>query len=180
MDMRQATGEAGVPTNVTQISGATRNGPGVTDHDLSRQFHALLMCAAFVVLFPVGAMFLRIFGSVRLHQLTQIFGLIVILIGLGLGIKLSKQYNKVRLPSSQSPFICTPRHLTIYTIQSKKFRSAHQIIGLLVISLCISQATLGLIQHHMYKKTQRKSPLNLIHRIAGPFIILLGILNGGM
>ncbi|KAI9784200.1 MAG: hypothetical protein M1816_001022 [Peltula sp. TS41687] len=163
MDMRQATGEGGVPTNFTQNSGAAGNGPGVTDRDLSRQFHALLMCGTFVILFPVGAMFQRLFGSVRLHRLTQLFGLVVILVGLGLGIKLSKQYNK-----------------------SKKFHSAHQIIGLLVLSLCISQAALGLLQHHLHhRKTQRKSPpavlnLNLIHRIAGPIIILLGILNGGI
>lgn len=116
MDMRQATGEAGVPTNITQNSGATQNGPRVRDRDLSKIFHALLMCATFVILFPVGAIFMRIFGSVRMHRLTQIFSVMVILIGLGLGIKLSKQYNKVihHIPYPLIYFLKKKNKLTIY------------------------------------------------------------------
>ena len=53
MDMVQATGAEGVPTNTTSTSGAASVGNARIDHDYGSAFHALLMVGTFVILFPL-------------------------------------------------------------------------------------------------------------------------------
>ncbi|KAI9823260.1 MAG: hypothetical protein M1826_000203 [Phylliscum demangeonii] len=159
LDMRQATGEPGVPNaaNVTAAAAARDGNQGADS--ATRTMHALFMLFVFVIMFPVGALFLRLFGMVRAHMLTQLGGVLIVIVGSALGIKLSTVYDK-----------------------SKNFRSGHQIIGLVVLCVIISQAALGLIHHRLYLKNhdQRKSPIRWAHRIIGPLVILLGIVNGGI
>ena len=85
----------------TKSDGASEVGNEVDDHDFASPIHAIFMAGAFVILFPFGIIWLRIFGKVWLHWLTQAIGVLAIFIGAGIGIVLSKQYNRVRKRSSQ-------------------------------------------------------------------------------
>jgi hypothetical protein len=55
-----------------------------------------MMVAAFLVVFPAGYLFLRVFERVWLHWGVQSFALLMIFIGTGAGIGLSKRQDIVR------------------------------------------------------------------------------------
>lgn len=57
--------------------------------------HALIMIAAFVFVFPFGSLVLRILHKALWHGAVQILGLLMVVVGFGLGIYLSTEYNKV-------------------------------------------------------------------------------------
>jgi hypothetical protein len=57
--------------------------------------HALIMIAAFVFLFPLGSLLIRVIHKALWHGAVQVLALFMILIGFGLGIYLSTQQNKV-------------------------------------------------------------------------------------
>ena len=97
MDMVQATGDEGVPTNTTSTSGAASVGNARIDHDYGNALHALAMTGTFVILFPLGVLFLRIFEKVILHWMNQAFAVLVVVVGTGIGIYISLMYNKVSL-----------------------------------------------------------------------------------
>lgn len=107
MDMVQATGDQeGVPTNTTSMSGAAMVGSARIDHGgYGSAFHALLMVGTFVILFPLGVLWLRIFEKVILHWLNQTLAVLVVIVGAGVGIYISLMYNKVRLPQVLIPLI---------------------------------------------------------------------------
>lgn len=62
--------------------------------------------------------------------------------------------------------------------QSKKFNTAHQIIGLVVFLFLIAQFLLGFFHHRIYKRTQQPTKLAPIHVWLGRLTILLGMFNG--
>ncbi|MCJ1464582.1 hypothetical protein MMC07_003195 [Pseudocyphellaria aurata] len=141
----------------TKSDGASEVGYEVDDHDFASPAHAVLMTGTFVILFPLGIIWLRIFGNVRLHWLTQIVGVLVIFIGAVIGILLSKQYNR-----------------------AKHFTSSHQIIGFVILFVLLLQAGLGAAHHRIFKKTPKPTLLSSIHRILGPLAIGLGVVNGAL
>ncbi len=69
---------------------------GLTDdHDFGSPAHAIFMTGTFVIIFPLGGVWLRIFGSARLHWMTQVLGALIVFIGAAIGIYLSKLFNRV-------------------------------------------------------------------------------------
>ncbi|MCJ1290479.1 hypothetical protein MMC34_002017 [Xylographa carneopallida] len=157
MNMVQAYGAAAIPTNVSTNSGAAEVGPPSSDNDYTAIAHAVFTCIAFVIVMPLGVVFLRILERVRWHWLNQLLALSMALIGLVIGIYLSTTYNK-----------------------SKSFNSAHQIIGILVILALFLQAWLGWHHHQVYKRTKRTTPYAPVHRYFGSFLILAGLANGAI
>ncbi|MCJ1396263.1 hypothetical protein MMC18_009152 [Xylographa bjoerkii] len=157
MNMVQAYGAASVPTNVSINTGATAVGSPKSDNDYTAIVHAVFLCIAFVIMMPLGAVFLRIFERVRWHWINQLLALAVAFLGFAIGIFLSTTYNK-----------------------SKSFNSAHQIIGIIVILALFFQAWLGWHHHRVYKRTERTTPYAPIHRYFGSFLILAGLANGAI
>lgn len=66
------------------------------DRDWGGGVHSVLMCGTFVILFPLGFIFLRVLEKVEWHAIMQTVGLVLILAGMGLGIWLGREYNHVR------------------------------------------------------------------------------------
>lgn len=64
--------------------------------------------------------------------------------------------------------------------QSKHYNSYHQIIGFIVLAGLVVQLGLGLIHHAFYMKSKQPTPFGRIHFFLGPFIIIMGIINGGL
>ena len=65
----------------------------VDDHMPS--IHAALMCIAFVAIFPLGTVVMRLIKRALWHGAVQATGFAVVLAGLGIGVKVSRLYNKV-------------------------------------------------------------------------------------
>lgn len=80
----------------TSNDGAVEIGDEEDDHEYASYAHGLLMIAAFVLLFPLGTIWLRVFEKVRWHWFNQVFSVVIIYVGAAIGINLSRQYNRVR------------------------------------------------------------------------------------
>lgn len=164
MDLAVATSNsAGVPVpnggssgNYTAV-GASAASNTVEDNDPAPAIHGFLMTLSFVILFPLGSLILRVFNKVLAHAWVQGIALLFVTFGSAGGIYMSTMYNK-----------------------SKNFASAHQIIGILLWLALVAQLTMGILQHRVFKREQRKTILNKIHLYLGPAIILFGIVNGGI
>jgi len=157
MNMIQAQGVAAVPTDVLINTGATMVGSPSSDNDYIAIVHAVFVCIAFVIMMPLGVIFLRIFEKVRWHWINQLLALSVAFVGFVIGIFLSTTYNK-----------------------SKSFNSAHQVIGLLVILALFFQAWLGWHHHQVYKRTGHTTFYAATHGYFGSFLILAGLANGAI
>jgi hypothetical protein len=104
LDLQKATGQGGVPV-ASNDTDANIDGPSVVNGPLGGSgngrragvaFHGFMMVAAFLVVFPAGYLFLRVFERVWLHWGVQSFALLMIFIGTGAGIGLSKRQDIVR------------------------------------------------------------------------------------
>ncbi|KAI0873239.1 iron reductase domain protein [Hypoxylon argillaceum] len=159
MDLARATGTGGVPEipaseNVTSV-GAVQQLSKTGYVDKRAILHAVFMIFAFVGIWPFGILVLRVGGSVRWHGINQAVAFGLVLIGAILGFVISTSYNR-----------------------SKKFNTAHQIIGIIVFIFVIAQLALGYFHHRIYKKTQQPTKFAPIHVWLGRVVIILGIANG--
>ena len=57
--------------------------------------HGIIMATTVVLLFPLGASYMRLLGNASLHALLQIFSLIALICGFGLGVKLAQMTDFV-------------------------------------------------------------------------------------
>ena len=178
MDMVHATGPGGVPEiepsgdvkSVATVQGMAMAGK----KDRVAMLHAIIMVFCFVGLFPFGSLVLRFGNWVRWHGINQSLGLVLVIIGFGLGVHTSKFYNRV----SEKPYDVSRSRMLTQNWQSKKFNSAHQVIGILVFTFILVQFGLGFMHHRQFKKTQQKTKMAPIHVWLGRLIIILGVVNG--
>lgn len=66
-----------------------------TDAEWAGIVHAVFMCLAFLLVFPLGAVLLRLMRRVMVHAAIQAVGVGLVVIGVGLGVYASRMYNKV-------------------------------------------------------------------------------------
>lgn len=83
------------------------------DRDWGGSVHSALMCGTFVVLFPVGVIFLRLVEKVKWHAWMQGLGLVLIACGVGIGIWASGQYNNVGFQSPSSAQILVVKKMNV-------------------------------------------------------------------
>jgi hypothetical protein len=102
MNMTAATSseEGAVPppnskNGTYELHGASEAKDMTADSSHAPAAHALIMIAAFVFLFPLGSLVLRVLHKALWHGIVQILAVVLITVGFGLGIYLSTQYNKV-------------------------------------------------------------------------------------
>ncbi|KAI4959927.1 hypothetical protein J4E86_001545 [Alternaria arbusti] len=122
--------------------------------------HGVLASLAFVILFPSGAIAIRLAsfpGIVWLHAGFQILAYMVYIAAFGMGIWLA-------LPISGGHYIS----------------SYHAIIGILVFCLVFFMPFLGTLHHILFKKTQRRTLTSYAHIWVGRIAITLGMINGGL
>ncbi|KAI4748400.1 CBD9-like protein [Aureobasidium sp. EXF-12298] len=131
-------------------SGATTSGGGDT---LYRRVHGIFMAIAFVILFPLGVLVLRLGHSVIGHGIVQATAYCFVIVGLGTGIYLSSQFS--------------------YT---SGYNTSHQIIGLVLFALLTVQALGGLI-HHLLFRRGHKTIIGKVHMVLGIGLLILGIVN---
>lgn len=149
-------------TNAASTAQPTDNGGTTTttsSSDKALIAHTVLMCAAFVVLFPSFAISIHVIPSAKvvplIHAPLQLFTLALVLAGLGLGV-----------------------YLGVNTNNMDKY---HPIIGLVVVGmLLLFQPVMGLLQHIHFRRTGGKSVFAYMHRWLGRALMALGIVNGGL
>ncbi|CAJ2503233.1 Uu.00g106270.m01.CDS01 [Anthostomella pinea] len=159
MDLVHATGPGGVPTitadedtrSVAAVQGLSKTGK----RDSAAVAHAVIMVPVFVGIYPLGILVLRLGDWVRWHAVNQGVAVVLFIVGAGLGFKISGSYNR-----------------------SKKFNTAHQVIGILIFIAIFAQFALGFLNHRAFKKTQKKTKMAPIHVWLGRLIIVLGVVNG--
>lgn len=124
-----------------------------------RTAHGIILSIVFVLLFPSFALSLHLYPSSKtvpyIHAPLQLFALAAAIVGFGLGIAM----------------VVNSGHVSGY----------HQIIGIVDIgALVLFQPIMGLLQHLHYRKHGSKSIFAYIHRWLGRFLVILGIINGGL
>ena len=101
MDMTKATVQDGdgvtVPTGkaATENSNAQIVGSPTQDNDWTGVLHATAMCGAFVIIFPMGVVMLRVLEKVMFHASMQALGVLASIVGVAIGLYLSMMYNHV-------------------------------------------------------------------------------------
>lgn len=175
MDMKQATGAAGVQTITadSQSVGTTEGSSHTGQEDWATIMHALIMVFCFIGLLPFGIAILRIGGLVKWHGFNQAIFLVGVVVGSVLGITISTEYNRV----SWSPGRRDTMMGNSQMMQSKSFSNPHQIIGILILMCVIAQFVLGFKHHRIFKKTQKTTKLAPVHVWLGRFIAVFGVVN---
>jgi hypothetical protein len=119
--------------------------------------HGVLASLAFVILFPAGAIAIRLAsfpGVVWFHALFQIFAYLVYIAAFGLGVYIASEMEM----------------LDHY----------HPIIGIVVFVLVFLQPAFGWLHHMLFKKYQSRTLWSYVHIWLGRVAITLGIINGGL
>lgn len=63
-------------------------------------------------------------------------------------------------------------------MQDSDYSDPHQILGLILFGLVFVQWGLGLWHHLRYKRHQHPTVFGKIHRIVGPIVLIIGLVNG--
>jgi hypothetical protein len=119
--------------------------------------HGVLASLAFVILFPAGAIAIRLAsfpGVIWLHAAFQVFAYLVYIAAFGLGVYLATEMNLLD--------------------------NYHPIIGILVLISIFFQPIFGFMHHLMFKKHQRRTIWSYGHIWLGRIAVTLGIINGGL
>ncbi|TKA22608.1 hypothetical protein B0A50_08297 [Salinomyces thailandicus] len=166
LDLSQATANtssAGIPRGnnpydnrlyVSEYAANAATGPGKTDHYPAPYIHGVIMCLCFVIIFPLGALLLRLLPRVLPHTILQTIGFILVTMATAGGIVISRLY-----------------------VRSKNFTSGHQVLGILIFIALIFQLGLGILHHRSFKKHKQGTLMGKVHLFLGPLAILLGIIN---
>ncbi|KAF1809343.1 CBD9-like protein [Eremomyces bilateralis CBS 781.70] len=153
----QSDDDVDIPPLGTAPQGAQMVGSLHEDFNQASWAHGSIMCVAFLIVFPMGIIAVRIMERVKLHMWLQGFGLFLSLCGMSVGIYLTPLFNR-----------------------SKHF-SAHQIIGVIVMAFLFTQFAIGFLHHRKFMRTEQTTPLIKIHKLAlGPVTLLLGLANAGL
>lgn len=146
-----------VSTPSQTSSGATDAATGPSDSGKVRIAHGVLASLACVILFPSGAIAIRIFSFrnlLWLHAGWMIAVYMIVLASLGMGVWMAYLYH----------------HLS----------TTHSIIGLVVAGCLLLQPISGLTHHLLYKRHGSRNVATYSHVWWGRAVITLGIINGGL
>ncbi|KAJ3938271.1 uncharacterized protein N0V96_011516 [Colletotrichum fioriniae] len=132
----------------------------------TRRIHGILGTIAFVIVFPIGSIAMRIIPgrfSWLIHGLIQMAGFVLYIAAAALGIKLTQQV--------------TFGGTSLYEISTINF---HPIIGLVLLAIFFFQPIFGYIHHVQFKRYGVRQIWSHIHLVIGRLLIPLGIINGGL
>jgi len=125
--------------------------------DAFRSAHGALASIAFLVIFPFGAMLVRLAnfrGVVWTHGGLQIFGLVVFIAAAGLGIFMADGQNYLSEP--------------------------HAVIGLLLLGVFCLMPFFGALHHKFYQQVRERTWVSYTHIFTGRAGVILGMVNGGL
>ncbi|KAF7190137.1 Cytochrome b561 and DOMON domain-containing protein [Pseudocercospora fuligena] len=121
--------------------------------------HGALASLAFVGLFPIGGILIRIAnftGLIWVHAVMQAIAYLIYIVAFGMGAYLMSQLRN---------------SITIH---------AHPIIGGVLFLVLLSQPISGFLHHRLFKKYGRRTGWSYAHLSIGRIAIPLGMINGGL
>ncbi|KAL4941770.1 hypothetical protein BDV06DRAFT_175991 [Aspergillus oleicola] len=144
------------------VSGPPQISPGIIYEDLHlvpafAKAHGLVMGIAFGIVFPLGAILLRLFRSkysVYVHIAFQLVAYVLMIAGLAIGIRVGKILDRLH-------------------------NNGHTILGTVIVVFLLIQPFIGFWHHHRFKKTQSAGMWTHVHIWLGRIFLVLGIINGG-
>jgi hypothetical protein len=116
------------------------------------------MSAAFLILFPVGAVIVRLgLPVMTIHLPMEVTALVLSVAGAGVGVKLAgKTHNRIA-------------------------NTAHAVVGLVVVfSLLAFQPLMGWLQHRHFHQYRGRGAFGALHLWFGRTMVILGMVNGGI
>ncbi|KAE9982612.1 hypothetical protein EG328_010743 [Venturia inaequalis] len=128
-----------------------------------RLAHGVIACLAWVIFFPLGAIFIRILPgrfALIMHALFQLFAYVLYIIAFALGCWMA---SNIRFGGFFN-----------------FYKNYHPIIGIIVFAFLFFQPILGILHHLGFKKTGGRSFVSYLHLWLGRLLITLGIINGGL
>lgn len=164
-DLSRATGGSAPNPFTASASTTTNSSSSASEWDrMSTQTqsqyasaHGALASLAFVAVFPIGALLVRLSHLNNLpwiHGTIQIFGYILFLAAAGLGIYIATASSRLNEP--------------------------HAVIGILLLAVLSFMPFLGALHHKVYKRLQKRTLWSYVHIFTGRVAIILGIVNGGL
>lgn len=120
--------------------------------------HGIIMALVVVLLFPIGAIGMRLQGNMNIHRGVQMLSLVLMIVGFILGIKLA----------------------TMTSLLYKGIGKTHTVFGTIIFVLFLIQPIFGILHHRNYLRTQARSAPSHIHIWYGRAIMLFGVVNGGL
>ena len=136
--------------------------------------HGVLAALAFLILFPFGAISIRLMSFpnlVAFHAVFQGLSYLVYLVAFGMGVWMASQLGYV---SSSSVT------LVFALIDNSQLTKYHPIIGILLFVLLFLQPIFGIFHHSGYNKYHRRTLWSYGHLWNGRIVITLGMINGGL
>lgn len=133
-------------------SSSTTAGPSQSTIEKLETAHGSIMAITFVLLFPIGSTYMRVFRSPSMHGFIQLFSVVCMLVGFGLGVKLAQDLD------------------ILYTSIGR----THTIFGTAIIALFIIQPFLGVLHHYKYMATGGRTAVSHLHIWYGRIIMALG------
>lgn len=121
------------------------------------QAHGALASLAFIGIFPIGAILVRLASFRHLawtHGGLQVFGYAIVIAAAGVGIFMARGGDYLSEP--------------------------HAIIGLLLLAVVFAMPFLGAIHHKLYKSKATRTVWSYCHVFTGRAVIILGMVNGGL
>jgi hypothetical protein len=102
MNMQVATVQSGDGITVPDLGNATVGASSTasvtfTPHDWTSAIHAVVLCLAFGLLYPLDALLLRLFRKTKLHYVFQSLIAVLFVVGIGLGFSTSMLFVRVSL-----------------------------------------------------------------------------------
>ncbi|KAH7376381.1 hypothetical protein B0T11DRAFT_20392 [Plectosphaerella cucumerina] len=156
LDLARTGNSTGAPvlTRSARTEGAVAGAAGNYRREWKSTFHAASMVVVFIGMLPAGALMIQLGHWARLHAMNQVLALLLFLVGAGLGMATSPNFQR-----------------------SRKFRSPHQIFGIIILIFFLAQFVIGFLHHRQWKQTKQPTKLAIPHRWLGRGIMLMGIVN---
>jgi len=164
-DLSKATGGS-TPNPFTAAASTTTNSSSsasgwqklsADEQDTYRTAHGALASLAFIVVFPLGAMLVRLAsfgGLVWTHGGLQILGFVIFAAAAGLGIYMADGQNYLDEP--------------------------HAVIGMLLLAVFFLMPFFGAVHHRVYQKVRARTWWSYTHIFTGRAGVILGLVNGGL
>ncbi|KAI0889637.1 uncharacterized protein GGS22DRAFT_148788 [Annulohypoxylon maeteangense] len=129
--------------------------------------HGVMAALCFAVLFPAGAILMRIISGRHawwIHGVFQVIAYFLYIAAAGLGIQLVQM---IKIPNGSS-------------LLEMSSTNAHPIIGIVILAVLALQPPLGVIHHSKFKRLGRRTAYSHLHLWIGRLTLTLGIINGGL
>jgi hypothetical protein len=117
----------------------------------------VIACIAFVALFPIGGILIRVAsfsGLLWVHAAFQGFGFLFYIVAFGMGVYMATTLDYMN--------------------------KAHPIIGIALLIVLLFQPVFGFMHHKLFNKYIRRTLWSHVHIWHGRVAILLGMVNGGL